>query len=201
MTGVYSGWGAFLAPNIAALPSVHGKAETLSAWLGFSATLAGCVGGVACSVFADRFAGKNKRILAALTLLSVVSYLLFALVCARIIPQSEAALYVTAVLGGLFLNGTIPLFYEAACEATYPISEGSTTFLLTTLNNVGCLIFLFLPNVTALMNSPSWANWSLVAACVASFVLILPFKDKNRRMMVDGVGADPAIGSTSVNPA
>jgi hypothetical protein len=52
---------------------------------------------------------------------------------------------VSCIFGGLVLNGTIPLFYESAVENAYPIAEGSTTCLLTTFNNLGCLIFLFIP--------------------------------------------------------
>ena len=109
---------------------------------------------------------------------------------------SEAVLYATCIVGGLFLNGTIPLFYEAAVEVTYPVAEGSTTCLLTTFNNIGCLIFLFLPNVKALNNNPSWANWSLVAACGAGVVMMLPFNGKQKRSLVDKGGEQ---SSSSIN--
>ena len=52
-----------------------------------------------------------------------------------------AWLYVTAIVGGAAINGTIPLFYELVCESTYPIAEGITNGLLTWLNNVASLIF------------------------------------------------------------
>ena len=60
------------------------------------------------------------------------------------------SLYIAATLGGLLLNGSIPLFYELAVEATYPIAEGTTTGILILMNNVSCMIFLFLPMIKVL---------------------------------------------------
>ena len=76
------------------------------------------------------------------------------------------------------------------------MAEGSTTCLLTTFNNIGCLIFLFLPNVPVLSSYPSWANWSLVAACAAGVLVMLPFNGKQKRTQVDQ-GND--VASTSLN--
>ena len=52
-------------------------------------------------------------------------------------------LYVTTVVSGMCVSGAIPLFYEVVCESTYPIAEGVTNGLLTWLNNLAGLIFLF----------------------------------------------------------
>jgi FLVCR family MFS transporter len=126
-----------------------------------------------------------------LSVLSAICYLLFQM--AVLHDWSETVLYITAIVGGFFLNGTIPLFYEAAVEITYPVAEGSTTCLVTTMNNVGCLIFLFLPSVKSLSNNPGWANWSLVAACTLGVLLLFPVKFHQMRTAVDRAGA------TSVN--
>ena len=66
MTGVYSGWGSFLAPNLEKVTDPE-KAQKLSAYLGFYATLAGCVGGVGASLGSDYLGGKMKVILLALS--------------------------------------------------------------------------------------------------------------------------------------
>ena len=92
--------------------------------------------------------------------------------------EGNVILYLTCIIGGFFLNGTIPLFYEAAVEATYPVAEGSTTCLLTTLNNVGCLLFLFAPNIPFCNDNPGWANWALVGSCAFGFLVLLPFSEK-----------------------
>ena len=59
--------------------------------------------------------------------------------------MSMALLYLTSVIGGLCLNGAIPLFFELAVESSYPVSEGINTGAMTFSNNIYCLIFLSLP--------------------------------------------------------
>jgi len=57
---------------------------------------------------------------------------------------------VSIILGTLLLNATPPLYFETACEVTYPVAEGVTTLVLTLMNNVGGLIFLLvqmIPNI------------------------------------------------------
>ena len=55
---------------------------------------------------------------------------------------SAVWLYVSAILGGCFVNGSIPLFYELTMECTYPIAEGIPMAVLTTSNHVASLLFL-----------------------------------------------------------
>lgn len=52
------------------------------------------------------------------------------------------SLYQSSILGGFFVSGTIPLFYELTVESTYPVAEGVTTGLLTLINNSFTVIFL-----------------------------------------------------------
>ena len=42
-----------------------------------------------------------------------------------------------------FVNGSIPLLYELACEASYPVAEGVTGGFVTLLTNVVGMFFLF----------------------------------------------------------
>ena len=51
-------------------------------------------------------------------------------------------LWLTMIVSGMCMYGTIPLFLEIVCESTYPIAEGVTTGFLTWLNNVVGLVFL-----------------------------------------------------------
>lgn len=55
-----------------------------------------------------------------------------------------ASLYKSSILGGFFVSGTIPLFYELTVESTYPVAEGITTGLLTLINNSFTVIFLII---------------------------------------------------------
>ena len=51
-------------------------------------------------------------------------------------------LYTLMVLAGIGLAGAVPLLFELVCEATYPIAEGLTNSLMTSLNNLAGLLFL-----------------------------------------------------------
>jgi FLVCR family MFS transporter len=62
----------------------------------------------------------------------------------------SVSLYVAIILGTLLLGGAAPLYYEMACEATYPIAEGVTTFVLTLMNNFGGLAFLGIQAIPAI---------------------------------------------------
>lgn len=60
------------------------------------------------------------------------------------------SLYVSIIIGTMFLQSTIPLFFEMACEAAYPVPEGTTNLVLTLSSNVGGLVFLLIqmiPNI------------------------------------------------------
>lgn len=104
-------------------------------------------------------------------------------------------LYISATLGGLFVNGAIPLFYELAVETTYPIAEGTTTGILTLMNNVGCLLLLFLPMFSALKKSMyEWMNPTMAASCFACIPIMLLFKARYRRLSVDLLDTQQKVG-------
>lgn len=136
MTGLYSGWSAFLAPNLEMYMSKD-DAQNEAQWLGFYSTLAGCAGGVALGLIADSLGGKMKRIILPLCLVAGACFLYFSLACMDAVPHGTAVVYTVCILGGLALNGTIPLYFESAVESAYPIAEGSTTCMLTVFNNLG----------------------------------------------------------------
>lgn len=52
-------------------------------------------------------------------------------------------LYVAVIGGVTALNSAVPLLFEMSCELTYPIGEGTTNGILTLMNNIGGLVFLF----------------------------------------------------------
>jgi FLVCR family MFS transporter len=81
--------------------------------------------------FADRFRSYKKMIVSLFSI-SAVAFLIFSLICVNAFPdyliagdKGLALLFVFVALGGLCLNSTIPLFYEATMEATYPMPEGT----------------------------------------------------------------------------
>ena len=148
MGGVYSGWSSYLPPNLEQFISKD-EAEDESGWIGFYSTVAGCISGIVIARIADT-KGHAKAWMLLLTLGAAVSFTWFALVCINVLPRARWSYYLSSLVGGAFLSGATPIFYEAAVEATYPIAEGTCTSVVTTLNNVGCFIFLFVPDIPRL---------------------------------------------------
>lgn len=61
-----------------------------------------------------------------------------------------AQVYISNIVGGMSLNGAIPLFYELGAESAFPVSEGVVGGFLTWLNNLCGVMFLFMlqiPNI------------------------------------------------------
>jgi len=96
-------------------------------------------------------------------------------------------LLLTSITGSLFANAVVPLYYELAVEATFPVSESLTTSVLTLINNFGCLVFLLVQTIPEI--GTAWMNWTLVGACVWGCILILPVKEEQRRLEFDDCGA------------
>ena len=51
-------------------------------------------------------------------------------------------LYISGIVGGVFLSGTIPLFYELSCETSHPIAEGITGAFITIIDSIFGVVFL-----------------------------------------------------------
>ena len=124
-----------------------------------------------------------KAILLGLFILASVGFTVFSLICVKVIAPSIGLLYATSAIGGLCLNGAIPLFFELSVEASYPVAEGINTCFMTFSNNIYCLIFLTLPMIPGV--GTKWMNWALVGSCVICIPLMLFFKEKHKRLAVD----------------
>ena len=187
-TGMYGSWATVLSLNLNNCNAIY------VGWLSFASTIAGNIGGLVLGRIADKFRNM-KRLLVIFMALSGISFVLFALLASGIIKgqticyeDGSAALglwilLVLGVLGGLFLNSTIPLYYELSLEVTYPIPEATVCTMLTNMNNVGCLIFLGIP-VT--QYGSAWMNWLFsMTICVFTIGLIFLFDERTLRYKVD----------------
>lgn len=83
------------------------------------------------------------------------------------------SLYTSIILGTLLLTSTPPLYYEMACEITYPVAEGITNLWLTMMNNLGGFLFLLvqmIPNVGELlqflMSNVSYSMQNSQSSCM-----------------------------------
>lgn len=67
----------------------------------------------------------------------------------------SGVIFASYIAGSLFLGAASPLFYEMACEVTYPVAEGVTNLVLTLVNNIAGLLFLLVQLV------PNIGDWTL----------------------------------------
>lgn len=145
---------------------------------------------------ADRL-GALKLLIILLFVVATAGFSVFALICVNIIPTSMALFYLTSVVGGLCLNGSIPLFFELAVESSYPVAEGINTGAMTFSNNLYCTIFLSLPLIPKV--GTAWMNWFLVGSCVVCIPTMIMFKERYKRLEVDHVESDQVEVPTSTN--
>ena len=131
---------------------------------------------------ADRL-GALKLLIIMLFIVATAGSLIFTLMCINIIPKSISLFYVTSVLVGSCINGSVPFFYELAVECSYPVGEGLNTGAMTFSNNIFAIIFLSLPLIPHI--GISWMNWFLVASCIVCLPAMIIFKEQYRRLEID----------------
>lgn len=131
---------------------------------------------------ADRL-GALKLLLIMVFIVATAAFLIFSLICVNLIPQSMILFYMTSVVGGLCINGSLPLFFELAVESSYPVAEGINTGAMTFSKNIFGVIFLSLPLIPNV--GTSWMNWFLVASCALCIPTMIIFKERYRRLEVD----------------
>lgn len=166
-----------------------------------------------CSI-ADFIQRRTKVVLVIILFGASAAFTWFLLICLKVLPASTGrlfsichtvgwfhwrlslvCLYISATLGGLFVNGTIPLFYELAVESTYPVAEGTTAGILTLMNNLGCLIFLLMPMFSKLKNTMhDWMNPTMAASCFVCIPVMLLFKARYRRLSIDLPSSEKKFG-------
>lgn len=124
-----------------------------------------------------------KLIVIALLTGATASLSIFTLICAGIIPYSKLVLFITSILGGLFVNGTIPLFFELAVESTYPVAEGITSGFLTFSNNFLQMIFYIFPMLPNF--GLKWINWCTFVTTSLCIPLLMLWRQRRYRSDVD----------------
>tara|TARA_B110000908_G_C9893494_1_gene287843 strand:- start:264 stop:530 length:267 start_codon:yes stop_codon:yes gene_type:complete len=64
------------------------------------------------------------------------------------------------------------------------VEEGTSTIVLTIVNNLGCGFFLIFPMIPT-FGIGEWVNWAMVGACVAALICVIPFNENQVRSKVD----------------
>ncbi|XP_047457959.1 solute carrier family 49 member 4 [Mugil cephalus] len=181
-TGVIAGWSGVL--DMVLTPAKVNQVD--AGWIGFWSTVGGCVFGVAVARFADSIRGMLKLILVLMLAGASLSSTWFTLTClSRVthLPSSPAILYTSCILVGIFINGSVPIFFELFIETVYPVPEGITCGVVTFLGNLVTGLFLFFLTLHA--EELSWLNWCLTGSCLFSLVLILFFRESYDRLYLD----------------
>ncbi|KAK5920447.1 hypothetical protein CgunFtcFv8_024255 [Champsocephalus gunnari] len=180
-TGVIAGWAGVL--DMVLTPAKISQVD--AGWIGFWSTVGGCVFGVAMARFADSIRGMLKLILVLMLAGASLSSTWFTLTCLSFthLPSTAAILYTSCILVGIFINSSVPIFFELFIETVYPVPEGITCGLVTFLGNLVTGLLLFF--LTFYCTDLSWLNWCLTGSCLFSLVLILFFRESYDRLYLD----------------
>ncbi|XP_035507409.1 solute carrier family 49 member 4 [Scophthalmus maximus] len=181
-TGVIAGWAGVL--DMVLTPAKVSQVD--AGWIGFWSTVGGCVFGVAMARFADSIRGMLKLILVLMLAGASLSSTWFTLTClSRVthLPSTAAILYTSCILVGIFINSSVPIFFELFIETVYPVPEGITCGVVTFLGNLVTGLLLFF--LTFYCTDLSWLNWCLTGSCLFSLVLILFFRESYDRLYLD----------------
>ncbi|XP_069588720.1 solute carrier family 49 member 4 isoform X2 [Ranitomeya imitator] len=167
--GFYAGWSGVLD---LILTPIHVN-QVDAGWIGFWSIVGGCFVGIAVGRFADSVRAVLKPILVLLfsgATLSATWFTLTFLSSVTHLPLTTATLYTSCILIGVFLNGTVPIFFETFVETVYPVPEGITCGFVTFLSNIftGLLLVFLTFYHTAL----SWWNFCLSGSCLLGLVFI-----------------------------
>jgi len=192
MTGVYCGWGALyelIVQKILSEDGLHKSgAQELAAQIGFCSFLAGSLAGFVISAVND---ACIKRITMRMILmcLSLGGTLLYVALCILIHREEWieyagiSTFFAVCVLAGVCILGSYPIFYETAVEAVYPIGEGLSTLVMTTMSYVFSLIFLLLPAISVKIGT--WVIYVSAASCLFSLLCVYFFNGQLKRVADD----------------
>uniref|UniRef100_A0A8D0LBB5 Solute carrier family 49 member 4 n=1 Tax=Sphenodon punctatus TaxID=8508 RepID=A0A8D0LBB5_SPHPU len=182
--GVYSGWSGVLDWIL----TPQHVSQVDAGWIGFWSIVGGCVVGIAMARFADFIRGMLKLILLLLLSGATLASTWFTLTCLTSVthlPLTKATLYTSCILLGIFLNSSIPIFFELFVETVYPVPEGITCGVVTFLSYMFMGVLLFF--LTFYHKEFSWLNWCLPGSCLLSLLLILCFRESYDRLYLDVV--------------
>ncbi|XP_052254258.1 solute carrier family 49 member 4-like isoform X2 [Dreissena polymorpha] len=177
--GILGCWQGVLDVNL----SDHGVSQDMAGWLGFYGVIAACVAALCVARVADIFAKQMKWFLIGLYLSGGACFTIFVLALISVVPDTAVVLYSTYIIANLLLEASSPLFFEMACEVTYPIAEGITNLVLTLVNSIAGLLFLFvqlIPNIGTM-----WENWCLLGGIFVGIPVLFLYRESYNRLDID----------------
>ncbi|XP_067686951.1 solute carrier family 49 member 4 homolog [Haliotis asinina] len=196
-TGVYLAFGAVLDVVLNAV----GISQYHAGWMGFYGMIGGGVAALLMSRISDLFLRHIKMMLLLLFVLATGATAWFVLLCLSYIPFNLVSMYLSSILMGVFINASVPLFFELGCEASYPIAEGVTVGVLTLANNLTGVIFLSVLQIPQI--GVQWMNWAMLGSVAVTVPLLLLFTENYTRTDIDTqdiIVPEPDVdGAVSIN--
>ncbi|KAK3106048.1 hypothetical protein FSP39_011651 [Pinctada imbricata] len=177
--GVYGVWGAVIDIILGPL---HID-QTDVGWIGFYTIIAGCLSSLLIARFSDLFMRHMKVFVVSMYVIAGGAFVWVTLLCLKVIPYTSVQIYAACILGGMFLNGTIPLFYELCSETAYPVSEGVVGGFITLLNNLFGIMFLLALLIPGI--GKSWMNYSLLGSVGIGLIFLILFPERYTRTDID----------------
>ncbi len=177
-SGIGLGWASVLEITLGEI----GVSQETSGWLGFAFILTGNLSGIVAGICADIFKRRLKLFVFLLYALAAASIGCFILIYKGLI-HSIPLLYISLILGAIGIVSPTPIFFELACDTTYPVSEGITNGIFTTINNIPAVLFLIVLTLPGM--STSWVNWCMLGAVLSTFPLLYFYKEQHTRLDID----------------
>ncbi|OWF43791.1 Disrupted in renal carcinoma protein 2-like [Mizuhopecten yessoensis] len=125
----------------------HGISENEAGLIGLYSVVCGIFLSLVAAKCSDVFSKSKKLILLGLYVTSGAFALWMNLLLSRLLPDSFVSMHIATVVGGATLTATTPVYFEMACETTYPVAEGITNFVLALVNNLVSVAFLAIQTI------------------------------------------------------
>jgi len=190
IAGVSSGWSAMLVIIIVNLGYTQNQAQ----WIGLLNGLIGLVGALFIGKLHDKF-HHFKVIMFVVYFIFFLAMAFFSLATAGTLEKYFATpfwvILVITSIAGIAMSALYPLSYEVLAELSFPIPETVGSAMLSFLNNVLCLIFLFAGDTM----SASLSNWTFTGVVGLGVITSLLLKEKYNRLILD----DNTVAGISIN--
>ncbi len=157
-----------------------GVSQTTAGWIGFTAGIVANLSGLAIGTFSDIFNRRMKRFILASYSLGAVFFTVFLLLYMGVIPQSDALLWTSLILGVTGALAPNALFLELSCEVAWPVPEDVNNGFLTMILNFPTMLpplIVFIPQM-----GTTWLNWLPVASFVIAIPAMLCFREEYSRL-------------------
>ena len=152
-------------------------------------------GAVVVGALMDRIAGRLKLASFWLMAVATISYTLFSLNAAGLLPpmshsSSVRLAYATSILGGGAFNTAMPLQFELLMETVYGWADESSGSMLCILFNTVIQVAFLAAFALCAASSKLWTSWANAVSMAACTLLLLLTRIDYRRLAIDlpGVG-------------